>query len=312
MLDEQETVLSVHPPRMPSWQRPFRRIARSLRPSRVKPGRITAPKFQLDWISTPKRLLLAMGRSLVPGLAHAKQRRFRQIRWYMLAWALSMTLAGLMFSSPLGWTFLGLAAAFHAWIALDSWGSDALDGALNRLRILMITFALTFAAYALVIRVIPWNFAFRRTPLTIASQEIHSGDILLLRDITDYTQPLARGTMVQYQADMIGRGGQVEAIGQIVGLPNEVVTIRERVYYINGQRLSVEDFPVPGWIRAGTHQVGVRSGQYFISTEYRIQGRVDRMNSAIKELCLVSRYGVESQATMVWWPLNRRHSLRQN
>jgi hypothetical protein len=180
------------------------------------------------------------------------------------------------------------------------------------LRILMIAFALTFAGYALVIRVIPWNFTFGRTTLAIANEEIQSGDILLLRDIEDFTQVLARGTLVQFQADMIGRGGHADAIGQIVGLPNEVVTIHQRVYYVNGQKLPVEDYPVPAWIPAGTHQVGVLSSQYLISSEDRIQGRANRMNNAVKQLSLVSRYGVESRATMVWWPLNRRRSLRQN
>jgi hypothetical protein len=312
VLGEPETVMDVHPPRMPSWQRPLRSISRGLRQGHIKPDRVKPPRFQLAWMGKPRHLLLALVRSLIPGLAHAKQRRFRQIRWYMVAWLLALTLAGLMFSSPVGWTFLGLAAALHAWIALDAWDSDALDSALNRLSILMITFALTFAAYALLVRVIPWNFTFARTTMWIPSREVHSGDILLFRDIEDNTQVLARGTLVQFQAEMIGRGGHVEAIGQIVGLPNEVVTILQRVYYVNGQKLPVEDYPVPAWISAGTRQVGVLSSQYFISSEYRIQGRANRMNNAVKQLSLVSRYDVESRATMVWWPLNRRRSLRQN
>ncbi len=312
VLGEPETSVDVHPPRMPSWQRPLRRMSRLLRSGHMKSARIAAPRFQSEWIGTTRHVLGILIRGLVPGLTHAKQKRFRQIRWYMVAWLLSLSLAGLMFAAPLGWMFLGLAAALHAWIAFDAGLGDSMDGAWNRLCALMLIFVLTFAGYGLLIRAIPWNVTFRRTTLAIPGQLVHSGDTLLLRDIEDEAHVLARGTLVQFQADMIGRGGHADTIGQIIGLPNEVVTIRKRVYYVNGQMLPVEDFPVPGWIPAGIHQVRVRAGQYFISSEYRIQGRLNRMNSAVKQLSLVSESEVESQATMVWWPLDRRHSLRQN
>lgn len=312
ILEDQKSIVDVHPPRMPSWQRPFRRVSRLLRRGRVGPERDRRPKIQLDWMNKHQYLLGTLIRGIIPGLAHVKQKRFRQIRWYMAGWFLCMALAGWMFSSPFGWTFLGMAAALHAWIALDAGVRETLDSALDRLRALMVTFALIFAGYALLIRVMPGDYSFRRTPLAIPAAQIQRGDILLLRDIEDYTRILPRGTLVQFQSEVIGRGGHVEAIGQIVGLPNEVVTIHERVYYINGMKLSIEDYPVPAWISSSHHQVGVRSGQYFISSEYRIQGRQNRMNNSIKELCLVSRFGVESRATMLWWPLHRRHSMRQN
>ncbi|NQV35175.1 MAG: hypothetical protein HQ515_20945 [Phycisphaeraceae bacterium] len=312
ILEDQKNIADVHPPRMPSWQRPFRRVSRLLRRGKVDPDRDRRPNNQLAWMNKHRFLLWTVIRGIIPGLAHARQKRFRQIRWYMAGWLLCMALAGWMFSLPLSWTFLGMAAALHAWIALDMGARDTLDNTLDRLWVLMVTFALIFVAYALLIRVMPRDFSFQRTPLMIPSAEIQGGDMLLLRDVEDPSQILPRGTLVQFRAAAIGRGDRVDAIGQIVGLPNEVVTIHERVYYVNGMKLAVEEYPVPGWLTSAHHQIGVRPGEYFISSEYRVRGRQNRMNQVIKELCLVSGSEVESRATMLWWPLHRRHSLRQD
>lgn len=312
ILEDQTNVTDVHPPRMPSWQRPFRRALRQLRPNSVSPDRNGGPNLHLDWVNKHRHFFWSVIQDIIPGLAHARQRRFRQIRWVMAAWLLFVALAGWTFSLPVSWTFLGMAAALHAWIALDMGARDALDNALDRLWVLMVTFAFIFVAYALLIRVIPRDFSFQRTPLMIPNAEIQSGDMLLLRDIEDLSQILPRGTLVQFRAAAIGRGDRVDAIGQIVGLPNEVVTIHERVYYVNGMRLAVEDYPVPGWLSSAHCQIGVPPGEYFVSSEYRVRGRQNRLNQVIKELCRVSGSDVESRATMLWWPLHRRHSLRQD
>ena len=302
ILEDQKSIVDVHPPRMPSWQRPFRRVLRMLRRSKVAPDRDKSLKMEWDWFDTYKNAIWPLILSVIPGLAHVKQRRFRAVRWFMAAWLLCMVFACAMFSSSWGWMALGLAAAIHAWIALDAGLWKILDSVTNRLYVLMATFVILFACYGLLIRVMPWNFEFWRTPIRVPSEEIRQGDILLFRPVEDIFPTLTRGTVVQYRSRIIG---------QIVGLPNEVVSVHESVYYVNGIELSSEAYPMPAWIRDSDQGVTVGPAQYYISTELRVLGRHAQMNDAWR-LCLVSTNDIESRATMLWWPLQRRHSLRQD
>ena len=98
ILEGQKSIVDVHPPRMPSWQRPFRKISRVLRRGKKGPDTDRLPKIRLDWVNKHKYLLGTLFRSLIPGLAQVKQKRFRQIRWYMAVWLLCLGLAGWMFS----------------------------------------------------------------------------------------------------------------------------------------------------------------------------------------------------------------------
>ncbi|MCF7975104.1 MAG: hypothetical protein K9N55_14925 [Phycisphaerae bacterium] len=302
--------LDVHPPRMHAWKRPFRRLSRVLRRAKRVPVRDKPLSTHWDWFDDYRGETGPLILSIIPGLAHAKQRRFRTVRWFVAVWLLCMVLACALFSSHWGWMPLGLGAAIHAWIALDAGLWKILDSAARRLCVLMVMFVILYAGYRLLIQAILWNFQFERTVLTIPGEAIQRGDILLLRPIEDPSPILARGTLVQFQSRMVGNEARIAAIGQIIGLPNEVVGIHQRVYHVNGIALSIEDYPVPAWMPMSDHQVTVGPGYYFVSTEYRVRGRQNQTNDAIWRLCLVSASDIDARATMLWWPLNRRHSLR--
>ena len=104
--------------------------------------------------------------------------------------------------------------------------------------------------------------------------------------------------------------GTTAAIGRIVGLPNEAVVIQAGVYTVNGTALPKDAYHMPAWFPEQRIELRVGPNQYFVSSEYeRVRGVRGVGSDIIKRLCLVDKEAIESQATMLWWPLNRRHRL---
>ena len=103
--------------------------------------------------------------------------------------------------------------------------------------------------------------------------------------------------------------GTTATIGQIVGLPNEVVVIDQRVFSVNGTALPQDGYPIPAWFPDRRMELEVGPNQYFVSSQYRVRGVRGVGSDIVKRLCLVNKEAIESQATMLWWPLTRRHRL---
>jgi hypothetical protein len=308
ILEGEAGILDIRPPRMASWKRPWRRASRLLR--RHSPLAASAEsKIPAKWAAENADIIWGLILSIVPGFAHLLKGRFRRILWAWLLWLLFFGLNALLFKTAWGWRSLGVAAAIHAWIALDLELRAQLNEALERVFALLIAFVFFLLVYVILAHICLPGIEFTRTPLAIPGADLRSGDTLLLRARADESQMLTRGALVGFQARAIGNGGTTATIGQIVGLPNEEVVIDQGVYMVNGRSLSTDDYPVPAWLPRRRIELLAGPNQYFVSSMYRARGVRGVRDDAIKRLCLVDKEAIGSRATMLWWPLNRRHRL---
>lgn len=299
--------LDVHPPRMASWKRPWRGLSRRLR--RHSPVDAVESKLPTQWASDNADIIWGISLSVVPGFAHLLKGGVRRILWPWLLWLVFLALNAFLFRTAWGWRALGVAAALHAWIVFDFALRGHLKEGLERVFAVLSIFAALMLAYVCLALFCVPGMAFIRTPMSIPDANVISGDTLLLRTLLDDSPPLTRGTLVAFQARAIGRSGTRTTIGQIVGLPDELLVIDQHVYTVNGRTLSADEYPVPAWFPRQRIEVRVRPHHYFVSSAYRARGARGVGSDAVKTLCLVNKEAIESRATMLWWPLNRRHRL---
>jgi hypothetical protein len=269
-----------------------------------------------DWLKIMSwNAFFAIVLSIVPGLPHLAQRRFRQIRWYFVSWV-AFILAGMfLYGSNMGFLLLGLAVAAHAWMAFhaslikehEESGRRAFD-----IVMLLVFFAFVYwGARVVIFRDFVWGY----TSLTIPYQSVQSGDCLLARRSLASGDVLSRGSLVLAPVRQVGVGRRgwtatrAKMIVQIVGLPGEKVGISNASFVINGKVLDSRRFPVPRWLLgADTWTIAVPADSYFVSTEYNVGPQT--YTDAIGSACLARPSEIEAKATMRWFPLTRRGFLR--
>jgi hypothetical protein len=85
ILEAGSEVIQIYPPRMPVWRRPFRDAMRCFRAWRFVPERPpTAIRREFDRIASGHFGGLIL--SVVPGLAHLLNGRFREVWLFVLLW----------------------------------------------------------------------------------------------------------------------------------------------------------------------------------------------------------------------------------
>jgi hypothetical protein len=323
VLEVKGAAIDVHPPRMTPWKRPVRAVLRWFRLQRVLPEAISKPKVPDFLKIMSANAFLGVILSIVPGLAHCIDGRFREIRWFVLGWFL-LLLAGIFFyGGNLGLLLLGLAVGLHGWIAYshtlmkesDEIGKQIFDLAMLIVIVGLPYFGVRHYAFG--------DFVFGYTNLTIPYQNIRTGDTLLARHSLAQAANLRRGSLVLAPVveNIYGgygnhghvlRQGPLMA-GQIVALPGEEVEIIDAVFVVNGQALDDKQFPVPQWLRGRKiGAIGVSADSYFVSTVYNVQvhGNVILDAGIVERACVVRSSDIEAKAVMRWFPLARRGFLR--
>ena len=303
----------IHPPRMPAWKRPWRGLVRLFRRSfaRYLP-RINIPRF----VDPTGSLLL----SVIPGLGHLNENKFRDVRWLVLGWGVCLLLGIFLFGSLWAAVLLGLAIGLHAWIALHAGLWHYLAGLAERLMALLVVLLVTGLLYAgglegsqhllgLRIEAIPFD-----SPL----YNLHRRDILLLRRLDHDHMTLKPGDLVRLRLPrMRVGGGRVDAlitdrrwsVGQVVGLPGQSVRIDHNRFIVNGQSLDPGDFPVPSWM-ACQETFHLDQKSYFMRVAYRVRIRDNGIRKAIiREVCICTGNEIQSRAIWQWMPLVRRGPL---
>ncbi|MHC4160297.1 MAG: S26 family signal peptidase [Planctomycetota bacterium] len=257
--------------------------------------------------------------SIIPGLAHFIQNRFREIRWYFLAW-LVLLLSGLfLYGSAAGFICLGLALGIHACIAVQY----GIIKDLPNLREKIITVILVLLALALIYRFIPRilvpNLTGGYSSLSVPYYKVEAGDYLLAWRGLDQETLLARSSLVLIYPVTVRSAGRVQItasretiIGQIVGLPGEHLEIRKGFFVVNGQQLDVDKYPVPQWLQRFNFSATIPENSYFVSARYDVvaYGRVELEASLTRQACLVKAGDIEAKAFMRWWPLLKRGFIR--
>jgi len=315
ILEAQKTKVKIHPPRMPAWKRPFRNISRCFRQQRVIPsdvGKIKRNRFVRTILSDE---LVGLLLSIVPGLAHLLNGRFKEIRLFFIGW-LALLMTGLfVYGSSAGFIFLGLAIGVHAWIALRYGLLKELNLIERIVAVLIVFFVLAFI-YRNIPGVVFRNFSGSFSSQSIPYYNIKAGDFLLVHRLSDKTN-LARGCIVSFHPSTVNiHNNQVTrasetTTGQIIALQGEVVEIKDNCFVVNGEQLNSERFPVPNWLKNRKDSVTVDKDSYFVSSEYNLTIQGVRLTSQhVREVCVVKADNIEARAFMKWWPIWRRGFIR--
>jgi len=256
--------------------------------------------------------------SIVPGLAHWVQNRFREIRWYFLAW-LVLLLSGLfLYGSVAGFICLGLAIGVHAAIALQYGILKDLANLREKIIIIILVLIGLTVMYRFIPRMPFLNFDGGYSSLTIPYYNVEAGDYLLARGGLDEKALLPRSSLVLiHPATFRGYSrsgvlsGNDTVIGEVVGLPGERLQIINEVFIVDGKLLDVEQYPVPMWLRNHTFSATIPNDSYFVSSRYNVRAHGIALNdSHIKQVCMVKAGDIEAKAFMRWWPLLRRGFLK--
>lgn len=255
--------------------------------------------------------------SIVPGLAHFVEGRFREVRWLVVGWFL-LLLGGIYFyGNGLGWTLVGLMVGLHGWIAFKHRLLKEIDGMNKKIGVLALLLVVLGFFYWGVRRVVFGDFVFGYANSAIAYQKVQQGDCLLGRRSRAREDKLPRGSLVfaRFRELRVIRGGEnrgfqnYTTVGQIVALPGDNIEIKERKFVVNGQILDEEKYPVPGWMSGTNLSATVGPGSYFVSTVFRARG-VPPTGDLVSDACTLSRDDIDALAIMRWFPLARRGFLR--
>jgi hypothetical protein len=252
--------------------------------------------------------------NVVPGLAHLIRRRFKEVRFFVLLWAVLLSVGLFLYGSGVGYVLLGLAIGLHAWIAISFGLFKEVPRFIERCVTTLIVVACFALLYWGVPRIVFRGYTGGYTALTIPEMRIEAGDYLLVRRTPHVDEPFRRGTLVLIRPARIYNERvdifreQPSMIGQIVGLPGETLKLAHGFYAVGDEPLDPERFPVPRWLEDQKMTVFIRPGQYFVSSAYtvRAQGNARLTNEAIRTVCLLEGGSIQGRAFMRWWPLGRR------
>jgi len=254
--------------------------------------------------------------SIIPGLAHLVHRRFREIRWYFIAWLIALSTGLFLYGTNIGLCFIGLAVGLHAWIAVQHSLLKQLKTLSERLGAVLVALVILALIYRFAPRLIVPDLTGGYTALTLPYQNVQRGDYLLAwRDeVSDH--PLPRGSLVlarltavelRRQSRRASRGGNM--IVQIVGLPGETVQTRNDVFIIDGKPLDQEKYPPPRWLHERQVSIIVPPDCYFVSSEYNAPRNI--REGHIRTACLIDFDAVRARAFMRWLPVSRRGFIEE-
>lgn len=305
--------VNVHPPRMSGWRRPFRGLIRWCRGHQTLSEKLPNREIRrgLDTLTSDASIGLALG--VIPGLAHLVKRRFKEVRLFVLLWAVLLSVGLFLYGSSMGFLLVGLAIGLHAWIAIQFGLIKEITGFAERVATTLVVVACFALLYWGLPRLVFHGYTGGHTALTIPDMQIRSGDYLLVRRTRSLEDTLPRGTLVlirpsrfrNYRRDQFTE--QPSMICQIVGLPGDTIKIAEGFYAVGDEPLNPERFPVPRWLQNRRMTVVVRPASYFVSSPYTVRGRAGALtDQAVRDACLMKMEDIQGRAFMRWWPLQRR------
>ncbi len=317
-LEIKPAAINVHPLRMSKWKKPFRNVLRWIRRGKIVPQQSVELHTPLWLKGVFSDSFLGLFLSIIPGLAHFTQNRFREIRWYFLAW-LILLLSGLfLYGSAAGFICLGLAIGIHAAIAVKYGIIKDLENLREKIiTVVLVLIALTFI-YRFTPRILFYNLTGGYSSLSIPYYKVEAGDYLLAWSGLDQETLLKRGSLVLiHPATLTSYGDRVTRsegeiiIGQIVGLAGEQLEIQNGVFIVEGQQLDSEKYPLPQWLRRRHFSTTIPEDSYFVSARYNVRAHGIQLNSIhIHRVCVVKASDIEAKAFMRWWPLLKRGIIR--
>ncbi|RKY09865.1 MAG: hypothetical protein DRP56_02005 [Planctomycetota bacterium] len=307
--------VDVHPPRMSRWKKPIRNLFRRLRkfmPIAAWSGDDLHSRAFPDWISKASRVaFFGAILSLIPGLAHAIQRRFSSIRWWVVAWVVLLLSSLFLFGSGVGMFLMGLTLGVHVWIAVHSALLAEYHQFNYRLAGYLIIMVMYFILYQAFGRVIFYDLRGGYSVINVPTARVHHGDYLLGRVSQIDSADMTRGNFVLARLENVGNHGfrrrAEAAYVQVIGLGGDTVAIENGLFVVNGNIQDAKQFPVPTWLKQQSFSTVVARDSYFISAQYRGTGYTE---SQAIEVCIVSQEQIEAKAFLRWIPLRRRGFIK--
>ncbi len=314
--DPANTVTEIYPPRMPGWKRPIRTLHRITRLNRFTPVDSIRAKTRSWFRPGSSELLLGLVLSLVPGLAHLLQGKFKKVAPFLPVWIAVLAGAVYLYGTEVGMLLFGFSIAIHAWIMI----SHSLIDALRSIGERIVATVLILLALALIYRTVPRilipGFTGRHTPIAAPAHNIEAGDYFLARRIADPNE-LARGSMLlaRFARLTVDRSvginrGQLPSVGQLVGFPGETVVIGRDLFVVNGKPLDPNEFPVPRWLNGRVASVTIPEGSYFLSSAYSLSRQIPLREELIAAMLIIEEKDIEARAFMIWLPISRRGFLK--
>ena len=302
----------VHPPRMGKWKKPFRSFRRNFRACRLVQAGNRRTRMP-SWAKKVSQVgFFGVVLSIVPGLAHVIQRRFREVLLYVIVWFLLLFGSLFFYGGALGWPLFGLTIGVHAWIAVHSGPLKAVTELRYRMLILLLVGVGLFLVYRATANLVFRDIAGGYTSVAIRYHNIEERDFLLARRSLATREDLRRGSMVITGIESIGgryfnTGGHRQVVAQIIALPGESLRIEEGVFVVDDNFLDPNECPVPQWLKNRSLSVTIGQDSYFVSAQFQGQGYND---SHVAEVCVVPIGEIEAKAFIRWAPLIRRGFIR--
>jgi hypothetical protein len=305
--------LDVNPPRMRRWKKPLRDFNRMIRGSGVA-WQIPRPA----WIkSVADDIFLGMVVSVIPGLGHYLYGRLRSVIWLLLIWLLLILGCIFMYGSSVAMFLFGLAIGLHGWIAISCSYLEHQKEFSRRVGV-MAVLCLVFAfLYYTASGWIFSDFVGQYSAMNFESYKVKYGDFLLARHSLLHKQLLLPGDLVLAHAAYVGGHdglfdrNEALVVGQIIGVPDDTVTVKEGVYSLNDKTLDRARFPVPRWLQNADISVTIPAESYFLSCEYTVGGHNFVLtNDYIRQACVIRKERINSKVFMRWLPLANRGFIK--
>ena len=322
ILEAGSAVIDIYPPRMPAWRKPLRAVQRWVRSQRLLSKMPATVQRGFDWVVSDSLVGLLL--SVVPGLPHLLQKRFREVQWLVLLWFVLLCASIFFYGSVVGAMLIGLTLAVHAWLAVRYGLVEEIRGFTERVALVLIVIIFLALVYWAVPRIVIRGFGGGHTSLTIPALNVSRGDYFLVRRVRRAEEPLPRGTLVRIEPPGIRNARRDyrlnqgrTMVGQIIGLPGETVRVERHTCVIGEQRLEPARCPVPRWLQDHLSRLaaGIRvpARSYFVSTDYAVavHGQAAVNEQVISSVCLVPTSDLRGRAFMRWWPLSKRGFMEQ-
>ncbi len=274
-----------------------------------------------NWLRAFKKtgeVFLYLLLAVVPGLSHAVQKRFGEVKLFVLAWLAGLILGLFFYGNFLGSILFWAAIALHAYIGIHAslWKTFPQSG----VRVLAVVLAIVFIyfLYGWIGGVMMPDLRSGYIAINIPDQKIYAGDYLLGRASLAQQKVLPRGSVVLTKFSEItserSSWGKTSGnmYGEIIGLPGERVAIEGKTFYINGKPLDPGRYPVPDWMAVPGVSISLNDENYFVTTEYNTEGWEGVIGTErIREACMVFKSHIEARAFLLWSPIWRRGYLKE-
>jgi len=269
--------------------------------------------------------LVALALSIVPGGAQLAQHRFPAVRLYVLSWFASLAIGIFFFGSSFGIAAISSAIVVHAWIAMDA--VPLFERKKERMTLQAIFFwrlagvavlaVLVYGMYRQVRNVVASGVVVGQSGIAVKAYDVELRDSILCRRLHEQPPPLKRGDLVLVRVRQLATGDfgdffsarSGETVGQLIGLPGDVVELTRAGFIVNGQALDPEKFPAPAWLRNRQLATTLGKMEYFVTMEYRVQGEIP--SRLLRQACVYASGDVEARGFMLWFPLLKRGFLKE-